>query len=65
MNHPRSQVQQANWAEANVDDLSALREIVALPELGYQDIGQQQQLITTLARWPLLVEFSLLTEPKS
>lgn len=65
MDHSRSQVQQANWAEANVDDLSALREIVALPELGYQDIGQQQQLITTLAHWPLIAEFSLLTEHKS
>ena len=32
------------WA-SSTDDLSALSRLVSLPELAYQDIGQQQQLV--------------------
>lgn len=65
MSYPASRTLQMNWAEASEDDLSALREIVTLPELDYQDIGQQQQLTNIVTRWPLLTEFSLLSESKS
>lgn len=46
------------WA-SSTDDLSALSRLVSLPELAYQDIGQQQQLVQIVARWPLLAELSL------
>lgn len=47
------------WADTAQDDISALSQLVALPELQYQDIGQQQQLAAIKARWPLLAEFCL------
>lgn len=48
-----------SWADTVEDDISALRRIAALPELPYQDVGQQQQLALILQRWPLLAESCL------
>ena len=50
-----------SWA-SSTDDLSALSQLVSLPELAYQDIGQQQQLAQIVARWPLLAELSLIAD---
>ncbi|MFP2769776.1 cellulose biosynthesis protein BcsR [Oceanisphaera sp. KMM 10153] len=47
------------WVEETQDDLGALDRMVSLPELGYQDIGRQQQLAAIVERWPLLSELSL------
>ncbi|WP_417616612.1 cellulose biosynthesis protein BcsR [Oceanisphaera sp.] len=47
------------WAETAQDDISVLSRLVALPELQYQDINQQQQLADIEARWPLLTEYCL------
>ena len=49
----------ASWASNTTDDLSALSQLMSLPELAYQDIGQQQQRATICASWPLLDELSL------
>ncbi|MBU3824356.1 MAG: YhjR family protein [Candidatus Oceanisphaera merdipullorum] len=51
----------ASWASNTTDDLNALSQLMSLPELAYQDIGQQQQLAQIVARWPLLNELSLAT----
>ena len=53
---------QVNWASNAADDLSALSQLVSLPELAYQDIGQQQQLAHIVERWSLLAELSLITD---
>ncbi|MGB5856599.1 MAG: cellulose biosynthesis protein BcsR [Oceanisphaera sp.] len=48
-----------SWADTAQDDISVLSRIMDLPELQYQDIGQQQQLMAINERWPLLAEFCL------
>ena len=52
----------ASWASNTTDDLKALSQLMSLPELAYQDIGQQQQLAQIMARWPLLDELRLTQE---
>ena len=55
----------ASWASNTTDDLSALSQLMSLPELAYQDIGQQQQLAQIMARWPLLDELRFAQHPSS
>ncbi len=59
MTHKENEYDGLRWAESTRDDLGALSRLVSLPELGYLNIGQQQQLTAIAERWPLLDELSL------